>query len=261
MTSTSLDQPNPNYSQSLLTGGQNTGRAVYQPPSPPGVSIMTCTNRPSRMENVILSYLRQNYQPKELIIVLNNNSMSLKDWQLRVQGYPRIKVLQADERISLGECYNLAVGHTNFDFLAKFDDDDYYAPNFLIGEMAAFDYTCADIVGKLCRFIYLREISTLGFYEASQFSYVPYVVGATMIVRKEVFNHIRFRDITLGEDSEFQKDCLQQGGKIFSVDKYNYVTIRHHSSEPHTFPLGDYAYLSYCLKTWKTRDYITPITR
>ena len=80
-------------------------------------------------------------------------------------------------------------------------------------------------------------------------------------MRKEVFRHIKFRDITYGEDSEFQKDCLAAGRKIFSVDRYNYVTIRHHSSEPHTNPLEDYAYLSYCIRCWKTRDFITPITR
>jgi len=237
-------------------------RVVYQPPPPPGISIITCTNRPSRMENVILSYLRQDYHPKELIIVLNNNDMSLKEWQIRTEGYRGIKVLQVDEGISLGECYNLAVGHTKFDYVAKFDDDDYYAPNFLTGEMAAFNYTYADIVGKSCRFIYFHEISTLAYHEASpQFSYVPYVIGATMIVRKEVFKHIKFRNITIGEDSEFQKDCLAAGRKIFSVDRYNYVTIRHKSKEPHTNPLGDLEYLSYCVRIWRTRDYITPITR
>src|SRR5690554_2353954 len=93
-------------------------------PSPSGVSIITCTNRPSRMENVILSYLRQNYHSKELIVVLNNNDMSLEEWQARVQEYPGINVLQVDERISLGECYNSAVRHTKFSYIAKFDDDD-----------------------------------------------------------------------------------------------------------------------------------------
>lgn len=214
------------------------------------------------MENVFLSYLRQDYSPKELIIVLNNNDMSRREWQVRAQDYPGVTVLRLDEMISLGECYNFAVQHTHFDYIAKFDDDDYYAPRFLAGEMAAFNYTYADIVGKSCRFVYFQDISLLGLHEASpQFAYVPYVVGATMIVRKEVFNHIRFRDITIGEDSEFQKDCLQQGRKIFSVDKYNYVTIRHHSPEPHTNPLDDYEYIRYCQTTWKTRDYITPITR
>lgn len=241
---------------------RSSTRVVYNPPSPSGVSIITCTNRPSRMENVILSYLRQNYHPKELIIVLNNNDMSVEEWQARVEGYPEINVLQVDERISLGECYNSAVKHTKFNYIAKFDDDDYYAPNYLTGEMVAFSYTYADIVGKSCRFIYFQNISTLAYHEASpEFSYVPYVIGATMIIKKEVFQHIKFRDITIGEDSEFQKDCQAAGRQIFSVDRYNYVTIRHHSPEPHTNPLGDYEYLSYCIRTWKTRDYITPITR
>jgi cellulose synthase/poly-beta-1,6-N-acetylglucosamine synthase-like glycosyltransferase len=258
----SSERQNPKRLRRPSAREQSRTRVVYKPPTPPGVSIITCTNRPSRMENVILSYLRQNYQPKELIIVLNNNDMRLQDWQARVRGIPAIKVLQADERISLGECYNFAVGQASHDYVAKFDDDDYYAPNFLSGEMSAFNYTCADIVGKSCRFIYFLDISTLGFHEASpQFSYVPYVIGATMIVRKEVFKHIKFRDITIGEDSEFQKDCQAAGRKIFSVDKYNYVTIRHHSTEPHTNPLDDQEYLSYCLRSWKTRDYITPITR
>ena len=262
MVKTGRQQENSIVYPGLSAGKPDGITVIYKPPSPSGVSVVTCTNRSSRMENVIRNYLRQRYQPKELIIILNNNSMNRKEWQLRVGKYSGIKVFQLDERVSLGECYNFAVEHTVFDYVAKFDDDDYYAPNFLTGEMAAFDYTYADIVGKSSRFIYFQDLSILAYHEAyPQFSYVSYVIGATMIVRKEVFRHLRFRDITVGEDTEFQKDCLAAGRKIFSVDKYNYVTIRHHSSDPHTYPLEDCEYLSYCIRCWKTRDFITPITR
>ncbi len=227
-----------------------------------GVSIITCTNRPSRMKNVFLSYLRQDYNPKELIIVLNNNDMNQKEWQARAIDLPDITVLSLDERISLGECYNYAIRHASFDYIAKFDDDDYYAPRYLTKQMAAFNYTYADIIGKTCRFIYFQSVSILGLYEASpQFTYVDYVVGATMIFKKDILDHIKFRNINRGEDSEFQKDCLRQDRKIFSVDKYNYVTIRHHSFEPHTYVFSDCEYLNSCQTTWKTRDYISPISR
>lgn len=41
----------------------------------PGITVITSTIRPGFMENVFENYNRQNYMKKELIIILNNNSI------------------------------------------------------------------------------------------------------------------------------------------------------------------------------------------
>lgn len=227
-----------------------------------GVSVFTCTNRPQFMEQVFKNYLQQVYLPRELIIVLNNNLMSLKEWQNRAGKYDDIHVFQLDEKISLGECTNYAIEKSNFDYVAKFDDDDYYAPHYLIDMMAAFNYTEADIIGKTSRFIYFKSKSVLGLYcPYPEFSYANYVVGATMVLRKDIWREIHFLDITAGEDTLFQQECEKCGYKIFATDRYNYVTIRHTDLHRHTFQLNDETYLSYCKAVIPTDNFIPIISR
>ncbi|NLB18089.1 MAG: glycosyltransferase family 2 protein [Syntrophomonadaceae bacterium] len=230
--------------------------------SSPGVSIITCTNRPLYIEAVFGNYLRQNYSPKELIVVLNRNDMQLAKWQDYARNIPGVTILRKDETVSLGDCSNYAVEHASFDYVAKFDDDDYYAPNFLADEMKGFEYSQADIIGKSTRFIYFADQTILGLCEpSSQYTYVTYVVGSTMIIKKEIFDTVKFRSVNIGEDSDFQRECLEKGLKIFSVDKFNYATIRHHKTNPHTYPLSDEDYLSYCSTIWKTSDYQSIVIR
>lgn len=226
-----------------------------------GISVITCTNRPSFMENVFANYLRQNHPRRELIIILNNNQMKLTEWRNKAKYYEHIRVYQIDERVSLGKCYNRAVKRARFNYVAKFDDDDYYAPLYLTDAMNAFDNTDAYIVGKACRFIYFEDFKTLGLWPtAPEFSYVSFVIGATMVIKREVFDLVKFSDITAGEDSVFQQQSIQEGFKIYATGRSNYMTIRRASKDNHTFKLDDDTYLRYCQDLCRTDDYIYLIT-
>ncbi|HWP97083.1 MAG TPA: glycosyltransferase family A protein [Syntrophomonadaceae bacterium] len=226
-----------------------------------GISIITCTNRPSFMENVFNNYLRQKLPWKELIIVLNSNQMKLYEWKKRAKYQKNIQVFQIDEKVSLGECYNLAIKRVRYDYIAKFDDDDYYAPLYLKDAIKAFSNTDAHIVGKTCRFIYFEGLETLALFPTvSESSYVKFVVGATMVIKKEVFNLVKFPDITAGEDSEFEKRCIEEGFKIYAMNRRNYVTIRRESKDSHTYKLDDLTYLKTCEEFCRTNNYIDLIT-
>lgn len=210
-----------------------------------GVSIITCVNRSHYIERVFANYLTQEYPHKEMIIVLNNNDMSLAEWEARASLYPGIRVFRLPEGTPLGSCYNFAIEQSRFNYLAKFDDDDYYAPQYLLSSMLAFKQYDADIIGKTARFVYFESISTLAFMAPNlEFTQVPYVVGATLLFRKDMWKQVPFQNITRGEDTGFQNDCLNSGYKIFSIDRYNYVTIRHPDTVGHTFIIDDLSYLA-----------------
>ncbi|HBQ25382.1 MAG TPA: glycosyl transferase family 2 [Syntrophomonas sp.] len=227
-----------------------------------GVSIVTVTNRPAFMFNVYNNYLRQTYRPRELIIILNNNSMPIKHWQKQALPHESIKIFQLDEKVSLGECYNYAVTQANYGYIAKFDDDDYYAAEFISTGMRTFARFNAHIVGKCCRYIYFKGSSILALHEPSpEHSYVDYVPGATMIIKKEVFEKVRFPDLNAGEDNEFQEECLRQGFLIYSSDRFNYVTIRRPDKNTHTFKLDDETYMGYCKELIPIEDFRPLITR
>lgn len=214
-------------------------------PSTPGVSIITSTHRMNFKDRLLENYLRQDYPNKELIVVLNNNSLDLADWRASVNNHRDIRVFQLDEDASLGACYNYAASQSSYDLLAKFDDDDWYAAQYLNESVGAQFFSQADIVGKLCRFVYFCASSTLALCNAGmEHQFAPLVTGATMLVKKEVFNKVQFADLTVGEDTEFQKACLKSGFRIYSGSRFQYVTIRHACQDMHTYRIDDDVYLN-----------------
>ena len=61
-----------------------------------GVSIITCSNRPECRDNILANFFRQDFSPKELLIILNSNSMNLREWRMWTAGFPAA-VFQVDE--------------------------------------------------------------------------------------------------------------------------------------------------------------------
>ncbi|MGI5880631.1 MAG: glycosyltransferase [Syntrophomonadaceae bacterium] len=226
-----------------------------------GVSVITCTNRPLFINYVFDNYERQLHNQKELIIILNNNDIDRNAVIKQAANYEAVKVYQLDESLSLGACYNFAVQQCQYEYIAKFDDDDYYAPLHLSESIRAFTYTQADIVGKHTRFIYFENSNWLMLYEGINYNYGIYVVGATMVFKRNVWDMVNFSNLTVGEDSDFQEKCLNQGFKIFATDEYNYVTIRRKDINSHTFKLDEATYMAFCNPIAKTVDYVPLITR
>lgn len=226
-----------------------------------GISVITCTNRPSFIENIFDNYDRQEYQPREMIILLNNNAIDFNIVAQQAKEHQEVTVYQLDESWSLGDCYNFGVARCKYQYIAKLDDDDYYGSYYLSDPMKAFRYTEADIVGKHGRFVYFEGRSLLMLYDGIEYDYVSYVVGATMVFKRLVWEKVKFQSITLGEDSEFQATCLDHGFKIFSIDKYNYATIRRKDTLSHTFQMDDNSYMVYCTPVAYTDHYIPLVIR
>jgi len=230
--------------------------ASYSHTGSEGVSIITVTNRPAFIAKVYENFLRQTYSPKELVIILNNNEMDLNTWKQQAPASESIKVFQLDETISLGECYNFAVGQSRFPYLAKFDDDDYYGAGFIHSGIATLTSVNAHVIGKSCRYIYFESSSTLALHEPyPEYSYVEYVPGATMIIKREVFDQVKFPDLNEGEDSIFQEECIRRGFLIYAGDRFNYVTIRRRDIHTHTFKLDDQTYMDYCKESITVKDF------
>jgi len=121
-----------------------------------GVSIITCTNRQDFIMNLFNNYRRQRYPKKELVIILNNDKMKIDLYKKMAKKYKHVQVFKLPEKLSLGTCLNYAVKKTNYSYIAKFDDDDYYAPYYLTDNILTFIRTKADIVGKRTHFMYLQ---------------------------------------------------------------------------------------------------------
>lgn len=226
-----------------------------------GVTIITCTNKTQYLDNIFKNYERQDYEKKELIIILNKNNIDVNIWRKRAEQSNNVRVFHIDEKITLGQCLNFGVKQAKYEIIAKFDDDDYYAPRYITDSIRAFEYTDADLIGKGSTYVYLESIKTLAIRDPqSENRYVRFVNGSTMIFKKKIFNKVRFANVSVGEDVIFCRDCYTKGIKIYSTSKSNHVYIRHTSKNNHIWKINDKNFLKYCKVIGKVDDYIAYAT-
>jgi hypothetical protein len=81
------------------------------------------------------------------------------------------------------------------------------------------------------------------------------VAGATLVVKKEVFNQVRFKSLNLAEDSYFIQDCNNNGLLFYSKDNSDFVAIRKNPSE-HTWDISDERLINWGKLVAVTDDYI-----
>ncbi|HAV8409747.1 TPA: glycosyltransferase [Escherichia coli] len=206
----------------------------------PLVSIVMCTNRPQNIGLMIENYLRQEYRNKELIVIINTNDKNIEHIQDKLSIIPNVTLAQLNADFSLGECLNKAVEMAKGDIIAKVDDDDIYGKNYIGDAILALDYSGADVVGKDSHLAYVESMDkTFLIREDKDCRFSDFVIGASLVIRKEVFDKISFHNKNRGEDSQFLKDCNENGISIYSSDIYNYITIRNKNINNHTWKIDD----------------------
>lgn len=223
---------------------------------PNGVSIIVCTNRSQFFTNILENYRRQRYLRKELIIILNKDSMDLNQYQSKARSYENVSVYKVPERISLGQCLNCGIERAKFPLLAKFDDDDYYSPFYLKEQVKALRRTKSDIVGKHACLVYLEGTKNLVIRSPwEKNKQVQFVQGGTILFARRVLKKVRFSDRSVGEDVAFLKACKDKGYKAFATSVYNYVYIRRKNKKGHTWRAGDEFYLNGSIPVAVTDNY------
>jgi len=227
-----------------------------------GVSIITCTNKLIYMVNILANYDRQEYEDKELIIVLNNNQLDIGEWTKEAGRHHNVTVYQIDEKEPLGVCLNYGIEKARFNYISKFDDDNYYGQAFLEDLMNAFEYTDAAIVGKCAGYMYFESGGILALNaEDREHCYTNYVLGSAIIIKREVFTRVPWpTDRRQGSDTEFLRQSVRNGFKIYSADRFNYVCVRRSSPELHTWKIKDEEQLAKCRIVCHTKDYVAHVT-
>jgi cellulose synthase/poly-beta-1,6-N-acetylglucosamine synthase-like glycosyltransferase len=236
----------PEYSKAFLLGL----REKYSDIEKESVSIVSCTNKQRFLNNIFSNYQNQDWKGKELIIILNNDDMDIKEWKKKAQDYSNVYIYQLPQKKTLGYCYNFAAKKAKYDYIATFDDDDYYAPHYLTDLMRAFVYSNADIVGKRAYYIYIEANKTLALRNHSEeYQYLDknsFLDGGKKIVKRSVLNAVQYRDLSNSEDVYFCRDSIKLGFNIFAADKYNLIYLRRKDKRYHTWKETDKNLLAMC---------------
>ncbi|MEE3777445.1 glycosyltransferase [Campylobacter sp. CX2-4080-23] len=209
---------------------------------------VSITNRPNYIDNIIKNYTNQIYSNKKLVLVLNSNSFNIDKIENKLKNLDiDYEIFQTDPKTSLGTCFNMVVDKFEADFYAKMDDDDYYGPNYLSDSLDAFKYSGADVLGKQSVYTYVEATNKLYMrFGGNDHKYTDFVTGASLIIKKDVFTQVKFKELNKGEDTNFLKDAKSKGYIIFSSDMYNFICTRRSDISSHTWQIELDDYLKNC---------------
>ena len=211
----------------------------------PLVSLITCTNRPEMLPNILRNYNHQTWDNRELIVVIDCNDNEFQNIDQSLEHQQNVTVHKVPSGLSLGHCFNIGMELSKGNYIAKFDDDDLYGPNYIADQLLPFKYTDADIVGKLCTFMYHEKSEkTYLRFPKNRHKYGDLVLGPTFFFKREVSEKVKMRDLSKSEDTNFLKDCLNAGYKIYATDPYNFVYMRKKVEGFHTWDATDEQLLS-----------------
>lgn len=167
--------------------------------------IMPTANREKFVPHAIHCFLQQDYPNTELIIV--DDGINAVEHLVPI--HPKIKYTRIPEKFAtLGEKRNYACSICMGDIIMHWDDDDWYAPQWISKQVQTLFETGADICG-LCDLLFYAP----ALNQCWKYVYPPaklhWVAGATLAYTRAFWLTHPFRPKNIGEDNDFvwQKDA------------------------------------------------------
>jgi len=127
----------------------------------------------------------------------------------------------------LGACLNEVLERSKAPLVAKWDDDDWYGPEYLADLVATQQATAAAVAGKHSYFAYLDgSDETIVRFPRHDFRDCSFLAGGTLLIDRAALGNIRFPDVNLGEDRALLAACVDAGLRVFASDPFSYVQLR-----------------------------------
>jgi glycosyltransferase involved in cell wall biosynthesis len=160
--------------------------------------IMPTCNRRRFIPQAIRRFLRQDYPNLELVVV-DDGAESVADC---MPEHPRIRYFRLDQKLTVGAKRNFACRQARGEFIAHWDDDDWYADSRVGAQLKALLASSADVCGSSRMYFYAPATE-----QAWEYCYSApgpaWVGGTTLVYRKQAWERGPFPDLQVGEDSHF----------------------------------------------------------
>lgn len=206
--------------------------------TPPSVSALVATNRPGQLTHVLDQLRAQKDVELEANILTHGFEVPDAEQKILQGDLETVNWISADQRVPLGELYNLLAKESTGNVLAKIDDDDLYGPHYLFDQLAALDYSGADVVGKGAHYMHLKgpDVTVLRFPDAEH-KFQTFVSGPTIVARRASVLENPFPAVRNGEDTGFLRGVRDAGGTIYSSDRFGFIQMRN-AGDQHTWDPG-----------------------
>lgn len=245
---------------------RNASHLAVEPQQFEPVTVICVSKRPHLLPQIQQNILEQRHPNLEVIFVAHGTEFDLDAVNDAFKDHPNFRMLVQNAPDSvLADGLNLALDHAQHDLAVKFDDDDYYEPDFLLNQARTFELyegtsLAPDLalVGKAAFFTYIEQFDSLGlrFSKSNSNKVVNKVHGGTMLWRRSQINDLRFEKVRQGTDTRFQAAIRDMGKPIMAGDPYDFVHMRYFDSNAHTWKISDedYSQAVFPLATGLRRD-------
>ncbi|HDV7280522.1 TPA: glycosyltransferase, partial [Mannheimia haemolytica] len=130
-------------------------------PEAPLASIVVASNRPYFIDRIVDNVTNQSYPNIEVIVIAQKYTAeqldNLKQKLSKSNKLKNVIVVQNDSDDTLGKRLNQGIKLSKGEYVAKFDDDDFYFPNYLQDMLIPFKFGDYGIIGKKEIFIFLES--------------------------------------------------------------------------------------------------------
>jgi hypothetical protein len=206
----------------------------------PKISILLATKRPDHIEHALNSVTTQNWDNKELILILHGDNFDLPHIQTLTNQLPYpTHIITCPEKTIFGDALNQGLHKATGQYITKMDDDDHYGPNHLTDLHTAHTYTNADIVGKLASIVHLSEFDltvSREIMDAERFHH--HVAGPTLLAPAAVVKSYNFLRRPSRVDTTLLERVTDSGGSLYITHPYGFILERRTSG--HTWEVGGY---------------------
>ncbi|MCA0983587.1 glycosyltransferase family 2 protein [Halobacillus yeomjeoni] len=217
------------------------------------ISVVACTMRADFIEHLINNYSKQSLQDKELIIILNHSSLDKSKVREQLdEKNVSARLFEFPEKVTLGECLNFGAAQAKYEYVAKFDDDDFYGEGYLEEAAEVLSEKKCKVVGKSTFYIYFKQDGMLRLFHPNcenkwiirknnrSYSANDFISGASLVFAKDIMEKVKFPAVKYATDVGFQKECFKKGIPMYSTTKLHYAYIRYPGAAHHTSRARDH---------------------
>lgn len=184
--------------------------------------IMLTANRLEFFTFSISQFLRQDYPNAELVIIDDGK----KSFSALIPDTDKIRYFHTHPIGTIGMKRNVACDKANGEYIFYWDDDDFYAPDWISRQVDALSSSSADISG-LSSVIFYSDFSNETYRYTYSENNTKWISGATMAFRKTLWERYPFKDLQIGEDADF---ILNSGGHLVVLEYESGYQARLHGN-------------------------------
>jgi hypothetical protein len=211
--------------------------SVVRPAASPLVSVVLATRRPHLLQHALGQLARQRGVDIELLLAPHGFTAP------PIEAEFPVTVVEAPASITLGEVLNRAAARASGDYVAKWDDDDWYGPDHLSDLLMARAYAGAEVVGVAQEFFYLEPLGvTVRRTDYTSEVWADHVAGGTILLDTETFRKIGgFGETSFSEDAHLLRAAIEHGARVYRTHGLGYV-LRRSAAVNHSWrlPLGHF---------------------